>query len=278
MARLREQMERLLRLSNYSERTRSEYLRCAQHFADSFGKSPMAVGVEEIHAYLLHLIEDCAMKPPSVKMHVAGIKYLYGSVLARPEVAARIPWPRVRSTLPDIPSRAQVEALLAAVANRVHRAAIATMYAAGLRVSEVCSLGIGDIDSERDIIHVRCAKGGRARYVPLSMRLLLLLREYHRRVRPGPTFLFPGQQPLTHVSTTTVRNAVRRACAQSRSNKRITPHTLRHAFATHLLEGGTDLRIIQVVLGHRSPSTTARYAQVSTKLISQVHSPFDRMT
>jgi site-specific recombinase XerD len=152
---------------------------------------------------------------------------------------------------------------------------LATAYAAGLRLSEACRLEVRDIDSKRGVIHVRQGKGGRDRFVMLGARLLVALRDYWKVVRPGGSYLFPGRDPLAPLSPTTPRKALDEAVKAARLKKKVTPHLLRHSFATHLLETGTDIRVIQALLGHKSLSTTAHYAQVDSARISQVKSPLD---
>jgi site-specific recombinase XerD len=153
--------------------------------------------------------------------------------------------------------------------------ALVTAYGAGLRVSEVCRLRVEDIDSNRGLIHVRLGKGGKDRYVMLGDRLLLALRAYWAQTRPTGSWLFPGRKPGTHLTPDAVNKALKEAVRATKLKKRITAHTLRHSFATHLLEAGTDIRIIQVLLGHASIRTTARYAQVSAKQVAKVRSPLD---
>jgi site-specific recombinase XerD len=274
MAQLRARMEEDLRLRCYRPGTRAEYLRCAGHFAAHFGRSPTTLGEAEVRAFLLHLLET-GKGPTVVKMHVAGLKFLYGVTLRRPEEVVRIPWPKVRRRLPDILSGSEVARVLAAVVRRKYRMVLMAAYGAGLRVSEACSLCVGDIDSKRGLIHVRDGKRGRDRYVMLPERLLLGLREYWRIEHPVDQRLFPGRGPGRCVSPEAVRDALRGAVAECGLTKRVTVHTLRHSFATHLLEGGTDLRTIQELLGHNSIRTTVGYLHVSAARIGRTRSPLD---
>jgi site-specific recombinase XerD len=177
--------------------------------------------------------------------------------------------------MPDILSGSEVARVLAAVGSRKHRMVLMAAYGAGLRVSEACSLSVGEIDSARGVIHVRDGKRGRDRYVMLADRLLLALREYWRIERPAGTRLFPGRAPGGCVSQQAVRDALRKAVAVCGLTKRVTVHTLRHSFATHLLEGGTDLRTIQELLGHNSIRTTVGYLHVSAARIGRTKSPLD---
>jgi site-specific recombinase XerD len=181
----------------------------------------------------------------------------------------------VPRTLLDIPSPAEVAKVLAAVRSPKYRMLLFCAYGSGLRVSEACNLCVGDIDSKRMVIHVRSGKGGRDRYAILSPVLLDSLRQYYRAERPVKPFLFPGNIPGQPVRPEGVQTAVRIALAHSGVSKRLTPHSLRHAFATHSLEAGTDLRVIQVLLGHANIRTTTRYLHVSTRLIASTRSPLD---
>jgi site-specific recombinase XerD len=188
-----------------------------------------------------------------------------------------IPWPKIRQKLPDIFSAQEVADLLDAIAAPMHRIVIMATYGAGLRISEACALCVDDIDSSRGLIHVRDGKRGRDRYVVLSPRLLLCLREYWRFAQPQGPYIFVGRQPEQHVDPSTIREALKRAARKVGLHKRVTPHQMRHAFATHLLEGGTDIRVIQVLLGHGSIRSTARYTRVSARHVASVSSPLDRL-
>jgi integrase/recombinase XerD len=264
-----------LKLKNYSTSTQKNYLLYARCFVRHHMRSPVQMGEREIRDYLLSLALREA-KPAVLKMSVASLRFLYGVTLRRPEEVAWLDWPKVPRHLPDILSREEVEALLAAVQPLLHRAIIMTAYGAGLRISEACRLQTTDIDGKRGLIHVRDGKRGRDRYVMLSPRLLGCLREYYRQTRPPGPHLFPGQNRRRPITSGPVAHAMKRALKKVGINKRITMHGLRHAFATHLLEAGTDIRVIQVLLGHSSIRTTARYAHVSGRHIATVQSPLDR--
>jgi site-specific recombinase XerD len=181
----------------------------------------------------------------------------------------------VRSALPDVLSGSELLQLFHTIEPLKHRVVIITTYALGLRISETCGLHLADIDSRRGLIHVRDGKRGRDRYVPLGARLLAVLRDYWKVERPAPPFLFPGGAPGTHVSPAPVRDALHHAVAACGLQKRVTPHVLRHSCATHLLETGTDIRVIQVLLGHGSIRTTARYTHVSAAHVGRTRSPLD---
>jgi site-specific recombinase XerD len=274
---LREKMKADLKLRRYKPGTIESYLLCAKKFATFHHRSPAEMGEPEVRRYLLHLVDERRIGPAGHKMQVAAIKFLYGITLGRPEVAAKVPWPKVPVKLPDILEADEVAEVLGAIESMKHRAIVMTAYGAGLRISEACALETTDIDSRRGVIHVRDGKRGRDRFVMLPARLLAFLRVYWRTVRPSGPELFPGQKPGGVISPEAVSRALGKARAKTKIKKRVTPHIMRHCFATHLLEGGTDLRVIQVLLGHSSIRTTARYAQVSKKLIAATKSPLDRL-
>jgi integrase/recombinase XerD len=256
MGQLRDRMEGDLLLKGVAEVTRAEYLRCATQLAAHYRRSPAALGADEVHAYLVHLVDTLHYSPANLKMHVAALKFLYTVTLNRPDVVARIPYPKVPRVLLDIPSPGEVAKVLSA-----------------LRAPKY--LCVGDIDSQRMVLHVRAGKGGRDRYAMLSPVLLASRRQYYRTERPAKPYLFPGAIPGQPVRPEGVQTALRIALTHSGVSKRITPHTLRHAFATHSLEAGTDLRVIQVLRGHATIRTTTRYVHVSTRLIAATRSPLD---
>jgi len=274
MGELREKMARDLRARNMSEKTMAEYLRCALNFALHYNESPAKLGAQHVTDYLSFL-KEVGAGPASMKMTAASLKFLYGITLAQTAVAQQIPWPKVPHRLPDVLSGTETESLLGAIEHAPHRVALTVAYAAGLRVEEVVRLTCADIDGQRRLIHVRQGKGNKDRFAMLADRLLLILREYWKQYRPPALFLFPGRKPTTHVRAEALRQSLRQAVEAASIGKRVTPHLLRHAFATHLLETGTDLRVIQVLLGHASLRTTVRYAQVSPRHIASVKSPLD---
>jgi integrase/recombinase XerD len=276
MAKLRDQMLADLQLRNYSLKTQQEYLRCTSNFVAHFSRSPEEMGSNEIREFLLHLIRVREVSPSVQKMYVAALKFLYAVTLNRPEEVERIPFPKIPNTLPDVLSHQEVLALFEAIRSIKYRAIIATAYAAGLRISEVCRLrSRGDIDSKRMLIHIRSAKGQKDRYVMLSERLLTLLREYWRASRPEGAYLFPGRTADKPITAASVYRVFSDAVQDAGLTKDITFHCLRHSFATHLLEEGTGLRVIQALLGHASIRTTCRYTRVSADLIGRTRSPLD---
>ena len=233
------------------------------------------LGEAEIRQYLLERLEGRRLSPASLKVYRAALRFFFATVLGRPEEIARIGSPKVPRKLPLVLSGTEVERLLDAIHSVKYRALVMTTYAAGLRISEACGLEPRDIDSQRMVIHVRCGKGGGERFVMLSRRLLISLRAYWRSQRPSGRYLFPGSRADTPLSPSSVRQVMRKAVELAGFKRPVTPHLLRHSFATHLLEAGTDIRTIQVLLGHRSIKTTQLYAQVSKGLVSRTKSPLD---
>jgi site-specific recombinase XerD len=277
MGKLRDQMMEDLQLRDYAQGTCKAYVDYARAFVAYHRKPPEQMGELEVRQFLMYLVETKKVGPASRKMYVAAIKFLYAVTLRRPEVVAAIPWPKVAHGVPEILSGSEVTTLLGAVESLKHRAVIMTAYGAGLRVSEVCSLHVDDIDSARMTIRVRHGKGNQARYVPLPERVLFVLRRYWVAERPKKPWLwlFPGQQPGCPVSAASVRWHLGAAATRTQLTKRVTPHVLRHSFATHLLELGTDVRVIQLLLGHRSIRTTVRYTRVTGRLVANTTSPVD---
>jgi integrase/recombinase XerD len=273
MGALYDRMERDLKLKNLAPLTRHQYLRCCVDFAKYHGRSPSELGLDELKDYLEHLMAKGA-GPAVLKMNIAGLKFLFGVTLNRPDIADLLPWPKVPHPKPDILSGTEVEKLLNAMTWLVPRMVMMTAYGAGLRISEACRLRVEDIDGKRRLIHVRLGKGGKDRYAMLADRLLEGLREYWTKVKPEGG-LFPGRQKGTHLDPSAVRWALQQAAKVAGLSKHVTPHLLRHTFATHLLESGNDIRLIQVLLGHASIQTTARYTQVSNKLVASTKSPLD---
>jgi site-specific recombinase XerD len=276
MGMLRDKMRDDLRLKGYSETTRSMYLGCAQRFAGHYERSPAVMGEQEVRDFLLHIVKEKGVGAAGQAMHVAALKFLYRVTLRRPEEVDKIPFPRVPKRLPDILTGSEVEHLLGCVTSVKYRAVCSLTYAAGLRISEACSLRPADIDSARGLIHVREGKGRKARDVTLSKRLLQQLREYWQITRPQGEWLFPSaRSPQNHVPGRTVRTALYRAAKAARIRRKVSPHLLRHTFATHLLESGVDLRTIQLLLGHSSVHSTERYARVQAEYLRRIKSPFD---
>lgn len=276
MGTIRQKMEADLRIRNLAQGTRSAYLAAAAAFVRHFERSPDKMGKAEVRDYLRWSVTEGQAGPAKVRMQVAALKFLYGVTLERPEVIVDVPWPKKAKTLPVVLSLSEIIAVLIALGNLKHRMLLVTAYDAGLRISEACWLRIDDILAERGLIHV-VGKGQKVRYVKLSLPLLGALRSYWAAVRPPRPFLFPGDDPGQPIRPGTVRDAMHAAVTCAGLAKRVTPHALRHSFATHLLEAGTDLRIIQELLGHSSIRTTARYTHVSAQHIATVKSPLELM-
>ena len=275
MGQLRDKMLGDLKLRGYRSGTVRKYLFQVRKFVAYFRRCPTTMGEPEMRTFLLHLLEEVRVGPATLATYVASLKFLYGVTLQRPEVAALVPYPKVPHTLPDILSPEEVMALLDALGSVKYRAVVTTMYAAGLRITEACALKPADIDSARMMIHVRNGKRGRDRFVMLSEKLLELLRVYWKLERPPGIYLFGGLTKRGRVSPESVRRAVHEATRRIGLPKHVTPHVLRHSFATHLLERGADIRTIQVLMGHGSIRTTARYTQVSQRHIRATPSPLD---
>jgi site-specific recombinase XerD len=265
-----------LKLRGYRATTIRKYLIFAHNFVAHFRRCPTTMGEPELRAFLLYMLEEKKVAPSTLGTYVASLKFLYSVTLGRPEVAALIPYPKVPHTLPDILSFEEVTALLDALGSIRYRAVVTTLYASGLRITEACALKPGDIDSDRMLIHVRDGKRGRDRFVGLSQKLLELLRVYWAMARPPGPYLFTGLTTRGHVCAEAVRAALHTAARRVGLLKRVTPHVLRHSFATHLLERGADIRTIQILLGHRSIRSTARYTHVSERHIRATSSPLDQ--
>jgi len=275
MGKLHDRMQEDLLLKAHSPHTMRNYLRCARHFASHYMRSPEGMGEQEIRDFLLHLVRDRKASPATQDMYVNALKFLYNITLKRPEVVKDLSHPKRPKTLPVILSPEEVLRVLAVIRSVKHKAIIATAYAAGLRISEVCGLRIADIDSQRMRIHIRSGKGKKDRSVMLGESLLALLRQYYQAVRPQGEYLFPGQKTQHHITPTAVRQVLRKVIRDTGLSKKVTMHTLRHCFATHLMEAGTDIRILQVLLGHSSIRTTLRYTHVTDRLVQKLVSPLD---
>jgi site-specific recombinase XerD len=275
MGFLSEKMLADMQLKGFAPSTKKEYLLRARNFAKHYMRSPADMGELEIRHFLLNLIHEKKASPATHHMYVASLKFLYSTTLGRPEEVDCIPWPKVPRTLPDILSGEEIEQLFQSFQSIKHRVILMSAYGEGLRISEVCPLEIPDIDSKRMLVHVRGGKGSKDRYIKLSERLLITLRCYFKKTRPPGPYLFPGRNPDSHISPDAVRRVLSKVVAECGFTKRVTPHSLRHSFATHLLELGEDIRTIQRMLGHASIRTTERYTYVTDKHLSRKKSPLD---
>lgn len=274
MTELRKRYLQDLRLRNYAPKTLKAYVECVSLFARYFKRSPEQLGPEHIRQYQIYLVEEKKCSWSSFNQTVCALRFLYRNTLGRDWAITHIPFPRKQKRLPVVLSRDEVAQLLAAVRSLKYRTVLSLCYAAGLRISEALHLRVTDIDSERMMIRVRQAKGHKDRYVMLSHRLLELLREYWRAERTT-SWLFPGRCKDHPLDASTLQHVCRLALRDSGITKPVTPHTLRHSFASHLLESGANIRTIQLLLGHRSLQTTAVYTHVSETSIGQTVSPFD---
>jgi len=275
MSPLRRRMIEDMTVRNLSPATQRSYVHAVLRFAGFFDCSPERLGLEDVRTFQVHLVAG-GISWPALNQTVCALRFLYGVTLKQAELPERIPYARTSRKLPVVLSADEVVRFLEAVPSLKTRAALTTAYAAGLRASEAASIKIADIDSGRMVIRVEQGKGGRDRYVMLSPQLLGILRSYWRLARPAH-WLFPGRDREHPINPTVLHAGCRSACAACGLSKRVTVHTLRHSFATHLLENGTDVRIIQALLGHRSLNTTARYTQVATSTIRGTPSPLDRL-
>lgn len=274
MGLMHDRMKTDLTLKNYAAGTVTQYLACARRFAETMG-NPLDVGEEAIRKYVVEFAEG--RSPSTVKMHVAGIRFLYEVTLRLPERVTCLFYPKVPRTLPDILSLDEVLGLLKAVTSPKHRMVLMTAYGAGMRIREACTLMTTDIDRARGVIHLRHCKRGRDRVAMLSRNLLAALEAYWRLCRPKAPIMFPGKQPGTCVTPEAVRASLREAVVATGITKRVTPHSLRHACATHLHEDGVDIRTIQALLGHTSIRSTGLYTHVSTAHIAKIKSPLDKV-
>jgi len=275
MTPLRQRMLEDMQLRNLSPLTQRSYVEHVSRFARHFGRSPAVLGSEEIRAYQLYLTQEKHLAPASIGIAVAALRFLYTITLQRAwAVAVVIPTPKVPDTFPVVLSPAEVVQFLASVSLPHHRTILTTCYAAGLRISEAVRLTPPAIDSQRMVLRVAQGKGQKDRYVMLSPTLLAILRDWWRVSRPTH-WLFPGDHPGAPITTRAVNRACRAAQRRSGIPKPITPHSMRHAFAVHLLEAGTDVRTIQLLLGHRSLATTARYLRLTTTQVCATVSPLD---
>ena len=266
MTSLRKRMTEDLRLRNYSHKTIEAYTRAVAAFARHFGKSPEQLTPSHIRQYQIFLVEQKKVAWGTFNLIVCALRFFYRITLERNDIIEHIPFPRREKRLPVVLSTSELKAFFNAVANFKCRTVLMTMYGAGLRLSEALSLRIDDIDGQRRLIRVRQGKGNRDRYVSLSPTLLTHLRHYWKVHKPK-TWLFPGRSPDHRLSASSVQKAASSARLKARINKPVTTHTMRHCFATHLLETGIDLRKIQLLLGHGSLNTTAFYLHVATRTL-----------
>lgn len=274
MTPLRQRMLHDMQIRNLAENTQKSYLIQISSFARHFHRSPELLGPEEIRAWLVYLREERKLAPASLGATIGALRFLYRVTLKRDWSDEDFPLPKKPVRLPVILSLEEITTFFESIASLKHRTILMTAYAAGLRVSEVVHLKLTDIDSKRMVIRVNQGKNRKDRYVMLSPRLLEILRLYWQDAHPRE-WLFPGKVPGQPISRDAVGLACQLARKRSGIQKPITPHSLRHAFATHLLESGTDVRRIQLLMGHRSLSTTSKYLRIATSTVCATASPFD---
>lgn len=270
------QMRQDLALAGYAQSTQRKYWLDARALAARFRKSPTELGRVEVRQYVEELMAR-RVSPSRLKVHFAALKFLFEKTLGRPDVVSFLSWPTQRQTLPRVLSPEEIASLFAALQTPKYRAVAMVMYGAGLRIAEACALEVTDLDAARGVIHVRRGKGSKPRDVVLAPKLLAALRAYWKVERPPQPFLFVGTGTGRALSTDSMRRALKRARGDAGLRGIVTAHALRHSFATHLLEAGTDIRVIQQLLGHRDLSTTAGYTRVAHALLVKTESKLDSL-
>lgn len=272
---LRRRMIEDMSVRNLSPATQRSYVHAVSKFSRFFGRSPDRLSLEDVRTYQVHLV-SIGISWAGLNQTVCALRFFYGVTLGQSDVPERISYARQPRKLPVVLSADEVVRFLEAVPSLKCRTALTTAYAAGLRAAEATRVKVSDIESDRMMLRIEQGKGAKDRYVMLSQQLLAVLRCYWRLARPA-YWLFPGRDDSRPIDPQVLHAACRSACAAAGLDKRVTVHTLRHSFATHLLESGTDIRIIQVLLGHSNLSTTARYTQVASSTIRHTVSPLDRL-
>jgi integrase/recombinase XerD len=272
---LRRRMIEDMTVRNFVEKTRNDYIRHVRSFTAFLDRSPDTAVAEDLRRFQLHQTQT-GVRPPSINGSVAALRFFFTVTLDRPEMARHLTFVREPRKMPAVLSPEEVARLLEAAPGVKYKAALSVAYGAGLRVSEVATLKVSDIDSERMMLRVEQGKGRKDRHAMLSPVLLELLRDWWQIARPI-AWLFPGRDPVRPISTRQLNRACHAAAVMAQIGKRVTPHTLRHSFATHLLEQNTDIRVIQVLLGHSKLETTALYTHIATNTIRAVTSPLDRL-
>ena len=280
MTKLLQRLHDELVRRNYATTTRESYLRIVESFRRRTGGRLDRLGADDLRRYQVYLLEERKLAVGTVVAEIAALRFFFLRVLKRRDMKEDLPYPKRRRRLPVVLSPEEVQRLIAGAKNLYHRTLLLTLYGAGLRRSEVAHLKVRDIDSQRMLLRVVQGKGGRDREVPLSPTLLAALREYYRWIRPE-TYLFPGtrdgwraDKPIT---TKPIWEAVRLAAQRAKIDKPVTPHTLRHSYATHLLEAGADLRTIQLLLGHADLSHTTVYLHLSRRHLQAAPNPLEQL-
>lgn len=279
---LRQRMLEDMRMRRLAPKTQTAYIRAVRRFTAYLGRPPDTATVEDLRNFQLHLV-DQGTSPTTLNASITGLKFFCEITLDRVELTAKMQPVHVPRTLPVVLSREEVARLIAATGNLKHQTALSLAYGTGLRASEVVSLKVGDIDSQRMTLRVEQGKGSKDRYAMLSPILLERLRVWWRVARAQGKmldggWLFPGLNPVEPLTTRQLNRAIHMAADAANIDKRVSMHTLRHSFATHLLEQKVDIRVIQVLLGHKKLETTAMYAQVATDVLREVVSPLEQLS
>ena len=278
MTVLRQRMAEDMRVRNYSPRTQDLYINAVAAFVGYFGKPPGRLGPEDVRTFQVHLVHEKRVSWSVLNQTVCALRFFYGTTLGKDWAIRHIPYAKTAKKLPVVLSQGEVAKLLERVESLKDLSILLLAYSGGLRVSEIAKLTVHDIDSARMVINIRQAKGRKDRIVPLSPVLLHVLREYWRGDRPTPPRLFPARHGSGCISTATIAHIVKKAVRRAGITKRISAHSLRHTFATHHLEAGTNLKTLQMLLGHASLSTTSRYLHVSTEKLRAAKTPLDLLT
>ena len=273
---LRQRMLDAMTVRNLAEKTRHDYIRHVRNFAAFLGRAPDSATADDLRRFQLHQRQS-GVQPSSMNSAVSALRFFFGTTLDRPDMERHLTFVREPRKIPVILSAEEIARLLEAAPGPKYKAALSAAYSAGLRVSEAVALKVADVDSKRMLLRIEQGKGRKDRFAMLSPRLLDFLRDWYCIARPA-VWLFPGRDTMLPMTTRQFTRAVHTAAAVAEINKRVTPHTLRHSFATHLLEQNVDVRLIQVLLGHAKLETTALYTQVATNVIRAVTSPLDRLT
>jgi len=276
MGKLRIRMQEEMKLRGYRPKTIEIYVTAVRKLAEHYRRSPERIEPEEIRSYLLYLLEEKKLASASLNQNICALRFFYIRILGRPWKVDKVHFQKRRRKLPTVLTESEVVRLLAAAKNLKQRAILMTLYSAGLRLRELTHLQPCDIESDGMRIRICDGKGGKQRYVGLSSTLLPVLRRYFRFYRPS-RWLFFAENREQPIHDRTVQKLVAVAARQAGISKAVSPHTLRHSFATHLLEHGTDLRFIQEAMGHQHLTTTAIYTHVSPQALSQIVSPLDRL-
>jgi site-specific recombinase XerD len=270
-----------MHMRKLAPKTQQSYIRAVSRFAKYLGRSPDTATAEDLRRYQLHLV-DAGTSPITLNATITGLKFLFDVTLGHGDVLAKMQSIRVPRKIPVVLNKQEVARLIACAGNLKHQTALALAYGTGLRANEVVSLRVTDIDSQRMTLRVEQGKGGRDRYAMISPVLLERLRVWWRVARAQGRmldggWLFPGMDPINPLTARQLNRAIHEAATLAKINKRVSMHTLRHSFATHLLEQKVDIRVIQVMLGHKKLETTALYTQVATEVLKEVISPLETL-